>query len=189
LELREKAIELKLEQGRKVSILKNIQTQLNQKVAECELVNRQLQLYKTRCDILNILCTKYSLNFDQLTVSSIENGIRNLDNKMLISDKACSITYPTIPSTIETPSNVMIQETLITKPTDIIDEPKTSDNDIDDGDDGDDIEVVDFDYKGQLYYIDNIHGDIYARLSNGDVGDIIGYRTEKGHVKFGQRKK
>jgi hypothetical protein len=51
------------------------------------------------------------------------------------------------------------------------------------------IEVIDFSYKGHMYYIDNASGDIYARLEDDEVGDIIGYKDEKGRVKFGLRKK
>ena len=48
--------------------------------------------------------------------------------------------------------------------------------------------VEDFEYKGILYYIDNTSGDIYSRLENDDVGDLIGHRDNKGKVKFQKKK-
>ena len=48
--------------------------------------------------------------------------------------------------------------------------------------------VEDFEYKGILYYIDNLSGDIYARLENDEVGDLIGHKDNKGKVKFQKKK-
>ena len=56
----------------------------------------------------------------------------------------------------------------------------------DDNEDG--IVVEDYEYKGVLYYIDNATGDIYARLQNDDVGNLIGQRDNKGKVKFQKKK-
>lgn len=180
LEIREKAVEKELEEGRKVSILKNIQTQLNQKTAECELTSRQLSIYKSRCDVLNSICSKYFLNFEQITMESIESAI------------LASVRVPEVKTVVEEEVDELDgEEEVIKDETNIVvDTPEAScDEAEEEPQEEEGIEVIDFSYKGHMYYIDNASGDIYARLEDDEVGDIIGYKDEKGRVKFGLRKK
>jgi hypothetical protein len=52
----------------------------------------------------------------------------------------------------------------------------------------DGVVVEDFEYKGKLYYIDNQSGDIYSRLANDEVGDVVGIRDKNGKVRITQKK-
>ena len=56
------------------------------------------------------------------------------------------------------------------------------------GEEDDGIVVEDFEYKGKLYYIDNQSGDIYSRLANDEVGDVVGVRDKNGKVRITQKK-
>jgi hypothetical protein len=66
-DLKQKEEEMKREQddGRKVSIIKNIQTQLHHKINELELTTKQKEFYRRQCDVLNQLLQKYNISFDE----------------------------------------------------------------------------------------------------------------------------
>ena len=189
--LKEKQIEKEQEDNRKVSILKNIQIQLSQKISECELLSKQLKLYKSRSELLNNLCNKHNINIAALTFM-IEKTIilEQLSIEHKSEKKEPIIAEPIIAEPI-------IAEPIIAEPTKIetpdelnnkINEENKVIEEVEEGiEEG--IEVNNFDYKGKQYYIDDKSGDIYAKLEDDEVGDIIGYRTEKGIVKFGHRKK
>jgi len=184
LDIREKQIAQEQEDGRKVSILKNIQIQLSQKTSECELLNKQLIFYKSRCEFINNLCNKYNVSIESLDLI-IEKMLNKKDEIIEIQPKKIELTNQELKN-VDTSkerscekeikkNNPKIEETIIEKSNDAIQEES--------------IEVDIFNYKGKQYYIDNNSGDIYAKLEDDEVGDIIGYRNEKGIVKFGLRKK
>jgi hypothetical protein len=215
--IKEKAIEKEQEDGRKVSILKNIQIQLSQKTSECELLSKQLKLYKSRYELLNNLCNKYNINIAALQfliekTIIMQNMSLDIETPVVEIPKVeipkveipkVEIPVPEIPK-VETPK-VEIPKVEIPKveipvpeiPKVEIPVPETNVNNNDNENLGETaeepieegIEVDIFNYKGKQYYIDNNSGDIYAKLEDDEVGDIIGYKNEKGIVKFGLRKK
>lgn len=191
LDLREKQIEKEQEDGRKVSILKNIQVQLTQKTSECELLNKQLKIYKLRSELINNICNKYNLNTDQLTLDMIEESIllKNKDTKMVfINSEPNAIQNDTNNTNVfnfDQPVEPVLESNVSKESELTVEEPTIEQEpDVEYG-----IEVDNFEYKGKSFYIDYKTGDIYAKLEDDEVGDIIGYRTEKGIVKFGLRKK
>jgi hypothetical protein len=191
--IKEKAIEREQEDGRKVSILKNIQIQLSQKTSECELLSKQLKLYKSRSELLNNLCNKYNINIAALQFMIektiiMQNMPLDIETPVVEIPKV-EIPVPEIPK-VETPK-VEIPKVETPKVETPVPETNVNKNDNDNLEEPTEegIEVDIFNYKGKQYYIDNNSGDIYAKLEDDEVGDIIGYRNEKGIVKFGLRKK
>jgi hypothetical protein len=75
LEVKEKILEREQEDGRKVSILKNLQIQLSQKSSECELLQKQLKIYKSRSEIVTVICNKYNLHIENFNLDVLEKNI------------------------------------------------------------------------------------------------------------------
>lgn len=193
LSLKEKQLEKDEEEGRKVSILKNIQVQLSQKTSECELLNKQLKLYKSRCELLNNLCNKFNISIESLEVI-IEKMIVTKEVLLDIEPKKIELTHQELRNIDMCKENVSNDNTNSVKENVSIDNTNSvkencNENDIIEPEQEESIEVDIFNYKGKQYYIDNNSGDIYAKLEDDEVGDIIGFKNEKGIVKFGLRKK
>ena len=53
---------------------------------------------------------------------------------------------------------------------------------------GEEVYVEDFTYKGVLYYLDKGTGEIYSRLENDEVGEVVGILDSKGKVKITKKK-
>jgi hypothetical protein len=184
---KEKQIEKEQEEGRKVSILKNIQIQLSQKTSECELLTKQLKLYKSRSELLNNLCNKHNINMEALQFM--------IEKTIIMQNMSSGNETPKVdelPKVDETPKVDELSQNV--NPDDKITERTNNQQTIENAQHTEEvieegIEVDLFEYKGKQYYIDNNSGDIYAKLEDDEVGDVIGYRTEKGIVKFGHRKK
>jgi len=49
------------------------------------------------------------------------------------------------------------------------------------------IEVEDLEYNGKIYYLDN-NKNIYDRLENDEIGEIIGSVDNKGKVKLNKKR-
>jgi hypothetical protein len=161
--LRQREEEIKKEQddGRKVSIIKNIQTQLHHKINELELATKQKEFYRRQCDVLNQLLLKYNI-----TMSCENVSVEQIESIILAS----KVIETVVPSKIEiTCSNTVSAdvETEIEKQTDVEAEAEAEAEE--------QTEVEDFEYRGKMYYIDRSTGDIYAKLEDDDVGDIIGH--------------
>jgi len=182
-DLRQRDEEMKREQddGRKVSIIKNIQTQLHHKINELELATKQKEFYRRQCDVLNQLFTKYNItmNGENTTLVQLESVL--LGSKVV----ACSV-----PSTIEIHDSVSIvrNEDIIVASTDQEPreepkepkkpkepEPEPHEPEEPEEPEEEQTEVEDFEYRGKMYYIDRSTGDIYAREEDDEVGDIIGH--------------
>ena len=157
----EEDLRKEIEEERKVSIVKNIQSQLKDKINENELLTKQLNFYKRNGELLNVLINKYNLNSENITAELLE---------------------ATIVGTKRLEEEAKKQESKR------VEEAKRLEEEAKQPDEEDGVVVEDFEYKGILYYIDNISGDIYSRLENDDVGDLIGHRDNKGKVKFQKKK-
>lgn len=161
--LKQREDEMKREQdeGRKVSIIKNIQTQLHHKINELELANKQKDFYRRQSDVLHQLLLKYNIT------SGIENISLEQIEAIILSSK---IIESTIPSTIEIPDSISIIDNIVP----IVDIPKEHTEEAEELEE-EQTEVEDFEYRGKMYYIDRSSGDIYAKLEDDEVGDIIGH--------------
>jgi hypothetical protein len=171
--LKQREDEMKREQdeGRKVSIIKNIQTQLHHKINELELANKQKDFYRRQSDILNQLLTKYNIT------SGVENVSLEQIELVILSSK---IVETTVPSIIEIPDSISMmpirKESHMeeTESAEAADAP-APELEPDKADEEEQTEVEDFEYRGKMYYIDRSTGDIYAKLEDDEVGDIIGH--------------
>jgi hypothetical protein len=160
---REKKIiqrEQEIEESRKVSILKNIQDQLHKKIEELEVCQKQRDFYKKNELFLVSLCNKYQLNYETLTLEKIEESIKVSPVAM----KEESIK----------PIPIAIKEDLVIND-EIIEEEEEC------------IEVEDLEYNGKIYYVDN-NKNIYNRLENDEIGEIIGIVDSKGKVKLNKKR-
>jgi chromosome segregation ATPase len=153
-----------IEEERKVSIMKNIHQQLKDKTNENELLNRQIAFYKKNNDLFSQLVSKLGLSHEKLTIEAI---------MQTIIEKHSPPQIPPISHTIIEESN----------PATTVEQDTAANQEEEDG-----IVVEDFEYKGVLYYIHNQSGDIYSRLANDDVGDVIGLRDKNGKVRMHKKK-
>jgi hypothetical protein len=161
---REKKIiqrEQEIEESRKVSILKNIQDQLHKKIEELEVCQKQRDFYKKNELFLASLCNKYQLNYETITLEKIEESIKV--------------------------SPVAIKEEAVKPLPIIIKEDQIVYNEIPDEEEEECIEVEDLEYNGKIYYVDN-NKNIYNRLENDEIGEIIGIVDSKGKVKLNKKK-
>jgi hypothetical protein len=155
---REEDLRREIEEERKVSILKNIQSQLKEKVNENELLMKQLNFYKRNIE-------KYSINHDNISVEITDDnsmkGVKSNTKKEEDQEKRLEAEESKRNREAEEEKRLEEEEGTV---------------------------VEDFEYKGILYYIDNLSGDIYARLENDEVGDLIGHKDNRGKVKFQKKK-
>lgn len=160
---REKKIierEQEVEESRKVSILKNIQDQLHKKIDELEVCQKQRDFYKKNDILIVSLSNKYQLNNESITLEKIEEAIKLSIN---------------IKSPLEPIKDVVsVKEVVTAEPESIIEEEEC-------------IEVEDLEYNGKIYYVDN-NKNIYNRLENDDIGEIIGIVDIKGKVKLNKKR-
>jgi hypothetical protein len=162
--LKQREDEMKREQdeGRKVSIIKNIQTQLHHKINELELANKQKDFYRRQSDVLHQLLLKYNIT------SGIETISLEQIEAIILSSK---IIESTVPSIIEIPDSISIIDNIVS----IVDNTDTHVEPEEPAAEEEQTEVEDFEYRGKMYYIDRSAGDIYAKLEDDEVGDIIGH--------------
>jgi len=173
LKKREEEMKREQDEGRKVSIIKNIQTQLHHKINELELSNKQKDFYRRQSDVLHQLLLKYNITsgIDNISVEQIES--------IILSSKIIESTFPSIievPDSISTMSiiesivpNVATTDTCLEQKN--IETEEQTEVEVEE----EQTEVEDFEYRGKMYYIDRSAGDIYAKLEDDEVGDIIGH--------------
>ena len=156
---REEDLRREIEEERKVSILKNIQSQLKEKVNENELLMKQLNFYKRNIE-------KYSIIHDNISLEIIDDnsmkGVKSNTKKDTKEEKRLEESEASKRNQKAEEEGTVVEE--------------------------EGTVVEDFEYKGILYYIDNLSGDIYARLENDEVGDLIGHKDNRGRVKFQKKK-
>ena len=169
---REKKIiqrEIEIEESRKVSILKNIQDQLHKKIDDLEVCQKQRDFYKKNDNLLVSLCSKYQINYESITLEKIEMCFRESNNIKPSDVKEAIIEIK--------PSDVK-EDVIEIKPCDV-EEDVIEEEEC--------IEVQDIEYNGKLYYVDN-NKNIYNRLENDDIGEIIGILDNKGKVKLNKKR-
>jgi hypothetical protein len=164
---REKKIierEHEVEESRKVSILKNIQDQLHKKIEELEVCQKQRDFYRKNDTLLGALCNKYQINYETITLEKIEEAIKATVNTIDIKSTVIEEVKPMIISKEEEQQQEQQQEQ-----------------------EEECIEVEDLEYNGKIYYLDN-NKNIYDRLENDEIGEIIGSVDNKGKVKLNKKR-
>jgi hypothetical protein len=164
LKQREEDMKREQDDGRKVSIIKNIQTQLHHKINELELANKQKDFYRRQSDVLSQILLKYnipSISGENITLEQIESIILT---SRVVEDN--------VPSTIEIIDSV---STIVKHVVDVVEKEDVEQTEDVEEEDLEQTEVEDFEYRGKVYYIDRSTGDIYAKLEDDEVGDIIGH--------------
>jgi hypothetical protein len=175
LKQREEDMKKEQDDGRKVSIIKNIQTQLHHKINELELANKQKDFYRRQSDVLSQILLKYnipSISGENITLEQIESIILT---SRVVEDN--------VPSTIEIIDSVSTivkhvvneEQTNVLEKEDVEQTEDVEEEDFEQTEDVEQTEVEDFEYRGKMYYIDRSTGDIYAKLEDDEVGDIIGH--------------
>ena len=86
----EEDLRKEIEEERKVSIVKNIQSQLKDKINENELLTKQLNFYKRNGEILNVLITKYNLTSENITVELLEEAVLKSGTKVSLTKQTGS---------------------------------------------------------------------------------------------------
>lgn len=164
LKQREEEMKREQDEGRKVSIIKNIQTQLHHKINELELANKQKDFYRRQSDVLHQLLLKYNitLGIENISVEQIE--------AIILSSK---IIESTVPSIIEVPNSISIIESIVPTIANVDTHVEQTEEAVELEEEQ--TEVEDFEYRGKMYYIDRSTGDIYSKLEDDEVGDIIGH--------------
>jgi hypothetical protein len=172
---REEDLRREIEEERKVSILKNIQSQLKEKVNENELLMKQLNFYKRNIE-------KYSINHDNISVEITDDnsmkGVKSNTKKEEDQEKRLEAEESKRNREAEEEKRLEAEESKRNREAEEEKRLEEEEGTV----------VEDFEYKGILYYIDNLSGDIYARLENDEVGDLIGNKDNRGKVKFQKKK-
>ena len=127
------------------------------------MCQKQRDFYKKNENLLISLCNKYQLNYELITLEKIEESLK-------------------LSFHIKSPSDVIndvitldpIKDVVAAEPESIIEEEES-------------IEVEDLEYNGKIYYVDN-NKNIYNRLENDDIGEIIGIVDIKGKVKLNKKR-
>ena len=208
---REEDLRREIEEERKVSILKNIQCQLKEKVNENELLTKQLKFYKRNIE-------KYSINNDNISLEiTDDNSIKGVksntkkdskrnreeEEEKRLEEEASKRNREAEEKRLEEEEKRLEaeaskrnreaeekrleeEEKRLEEEEKRLEEEEEKRLEAEAEEEG--TVVEDFEYKGMLYYIDNLSGDIYARLENDEVGDLIGHKDNKGKVKFQKKK-
>jgi hypothetical protein len=170
-----------------------LENQLKQK--ELELNQRQMQVERMEAELKKEIEEERKVSImknihHQLTEKTNENELLNRqisfykkNNDLfsqLISKLGLNPDKLTVDTIIQT---VLEKEGKQPVPVVVAEEPSPPIEEEEDG-----VVVEDFEYKGKLYYIDNQNGDIYSRLANDEVGDVVGIRDKNGKVRITQKK-
>ena len=198
LEDRKIRLEKEIESERKVSFVKNTQAQLKECQAECEILHKQVAFYRKGGEIITLLANKYNLQIDNTTnIETIESAIikcfniaNNKETKQEINEQQSFNKEEQPVASQVKKEEEQTSESQVKKEENREEiNDQTSENVVElEEEDEDVIEVVDFPYKGQLYYLDSNTGDIYSRLDDDSVGEIIGKVEGKGRVKMFKKK-
>jgi hypothetical protein len=189
---REEDLRREIEEERKVSILKNIQSQLKEKVNENELLMKQLNFYKRNIE-------KYSINHDNISVEITDDnsmkGVKSNTKKEEDQEKRLEAEESKRNREAEEEKRLEAEESKRNREAEeekrLEAEESKRNREAEEEkrlEEEEGTVVEDFEYKGILYYIDNLSGDIYARLENDEVGDLIGHKDNRGKVKFQKKK-
>ena len=191
-----------IEEERKVSILKNIQSQLKEKVNENELLTKQLNFYKRNIE-------KYSINHDNISLEIIDDNIlkgvksntkKDSKRNQEAEEKKLEAEASKRNQEAEEEKRLVAEEEKRLEAAEenrleaeeekrlVAEASKRNQEAEEEAEEEEGTVVEDFEYKGILYYIDNLSGDIYARLENDEVGDLIGHKDNRGKVKFQKKK-
>jgi len=188
--LEEKQQRLLDENKNRLESSSNLETQLKQK--ELELNQRQMQVERMESELKKEIEEERKVSImknihQQLKDKTNENELLNRQvgfykkNNDLFSQLLSKLGLNPDKLTVDT-----IIQTVLEKPQVVVVEkplPPVEEEEEEEG-----IVVEDFEYKGKLYYIDNTSGDIYSRLANDEVGDVVGIRDKNGRVRMNQKK-
>lgn len=171
-------LQKEVDNERKVSFVKGIEAQLEQEKSRNMILQRQVEHYKAEIDALK----EASVNSQPVRVeddaqSEVEDSVEAQPERLEDTDE--EVEEHIDENVAETDEDV--EKTLPGAPI-------PGDEDEIDPEEEEGVEVVDFEHKGVMYYLDPETGDIYARLEDDEVGDIIGKKAKNGRVKFGVTK-
>ena len=195
--------ELELENERKVSFVKNIQNVLQEKISENELLRRQLEFYKrggtgekkvadksdtetqtlvepvktAECVVGVVVQTKVCS--EEVVV---ETGVSSEEE--VVETEVCSEEEVVQEETVEEQE---VQEEAVeeeaTIQEDATQEEVVIEDDAEPSEESNAIEVIDFEYKGVLYYLDPTSREVYQRMDDDDVGEVIGKLDKLGRLR------
>ena len=200
--------ELELENERKVSYVKNIQNVLQEKTSENELLRRQLEFYKRgggnssgvksvvvvaqdKTDTETQTCSLYAEEVDVVEEVDREADVVELEQEEGGAQEEADVVEleesegeaePEVEEIsvedeqIEAPVAVEEAEGVQEAEPEAVQEAEASEE-------SNAIEVVDFEYKGVLYYLDPSSREVYQRMDDDDVGEVIGKLDKLGRLR------
>ena len=201
--------ELELENERKVSYVKNIQNVLQEKTSENELLRRQLEFYKRgggnssgvksvvvvaqdKTDTETQTCRLY----DEEEVDVVEEVDREVDVVELEQEEGGAQEEADVVELEESEGEaepeveeISVEDEQIEAPVAVEEaegvqeaEPEAVEE-AEASEESNAIEVVDFEYKGVLYYLDPSSREVYQRMDDDDVGEVIGKLDKLGRLR------
>jgi hypothetical protein len=175
----------------------NLETQLKQK--ELELNQRQMQVERMEADLKKEIEEERKVSImknihQQLKEKTNENELLNRQisfykkNNDLFSQLISKLGLNSDKLTVDTIIQTVLEKEKQPVPVVVVEEPLLPLELEVDEEEEEGVVVEDFEYRGKLYYIDNQSGDIYSRLANDEVGDVVGSRDKNGKVRISQKK-
>ncbi len=172
----------------------NLENQLKQK--ELELNQRQMQVERMEADLKKEIEEERKVSImknihQQLKEKTNENELLNRQisfykkNNDLFSQLISKLGLNSDKLTVDTIIQTVLEKE---KQAVVVEEPSLPIEPAVEEEEEEGVVVEDFEYRGKLYYIDNQSGDIYSRLANDEVGDVVGSRDKNGKVRITQKK-
>ncbi len=167
--------ELELENERKVSYVKNIQNVLQEKTSENELLRRQLEFYKrgggSSSGVKSVVVVAQDKTDTETQTCPLDvevDVVADVDELEQEGEEQVTVEEPEA-------DEVFVEEEQTEAPT-AVEESEASEE-------SNAIEVVDFEYKGVLYYLDTSSREVYQRMDDDDVGEVIGKLDKLGRLR------
>ena len=169
--------ELELENERKVSYVKNIQNVLQEKTSENELLRRQLEFYKRGGGgAKSVVVVAHTAETQTCPLYGVEASCVEAEAGQETVE-ASAIEASAIEADVE-------QESEASEAVEAVEEEATEAEATEaESDESNAIEVVDFEYKGVLYYLDPTSREVYQRMDDDDVGEVIGKLDKLGRLR------
>ena len=176
-----------VEDERKVSFVRATQAQLKDKLDEIEILNKQLGFYKKQSELLNTISLKYCLNHETLSLDVIEQAILNGVSIIKPVETAVSSKKGRL-----TKKQLEEEEKVKQQRQKELEEQQQRQKELEEQQEDEDevleMEVEDYNYKGVMYYLDRSTNEIFSRLENDEIGEVVGLIDSKGKVKFHRKK-
>ena len=176
--------ELELENERKVSYVKNIQNVLQEKTSENELLRRQLEFYKRGSGSNSGVKSVVVVPQDKTDTETQTCPLYEEDDVVNDVDREAD----DVESEQEEDEELFVEEQVTVEESEGEEEAdevsvEEAEQEAEASEESNAIEVVDFEYKGVLYYLDPSSREVYQRMDDDGVGEVIGKLDKLGRLR------